>query len=205
MASQDTTTKTVKKPAPTRGSTLSRLYTGTGAFDIVGKRKVWYIAFGALVLICLLSIVLRGFNLGIDFTGGTKIQFSATGATGPISTQQVSDVYQRTIGEEPASVQTAGGTGASATIQLRSEPLDQARTIALKDALNQEFQPLGPPDGRPSAQAISDSAVSGIWGGRSPARRSSRSRCSWCWSRCSWRSTSNVRWPSRRSWRSSTT
>ncbi|GAY11691.1 protein translocase subunit SecF [Pseudonocardia sp. N23] len=154
----------MKKPAPTRGSTLSRLYTGTGAFDIVGKRKVWYIAFGALVLICLLSIVLRGFNLGIDFTGGTKIQFSATGATGPISTQQVSDVYQRTIGEEPASVQTAG-TGASATIQLRSEPLDQARTIALKDALNQEFQPLGP-DGRPSAQAISDSAVSGIWGGQ---------------------------------------
>ncbi|GEL24000.1 protein-export membrane protein SecF [Pseudonocardia sulfidoxydans NBRC 16205] len=148
----------------TRASVLTRLYTGTGAFDIVGKRKIWYITFGALVVICLLSIVLRGFNLGIDFTGGTKIQFSATGAAGPISTQQVSDVYERSIGQEPASVQTAG-SGASATIQLRSEPIDQAQTLALKDALFQAFQPLGP-DGTQSPQAISDSAVSGIWGGQ---------------------------------------
>jgi len=167
VAQQDTrptATQNPQKAAKPRGSVLSRLYTGTGAFDIVGKRKIWYIAFGTLVLVCLLSIVLRGFNLGIDFTGGTKIQFSATGAAGPISTQQVSDVYQRSIGQEPASVQTAG-TGAAATIQLRSEPLDQAQTIALKDALFQSFQPLGP-DGTPSAQAISDSAVSGIWGGQ---------------------------------------
>jgi preprotein translocase subunit SecF len=69
--------------ARTRESFLSRLYTGTGAFDVVGKRRIYYIAFGTLVLACVLSIVFRGFNLGIDFTGGTQIQFPAAGAGAP--------------------------------------------------------------------------------------------------------------------------
>ena len=30
-------------------SVFSQLYTGTGAFDIVGRRKTWYVAFGLLV------------------------------------------------------------------------------------------------------------------------------------------------------------
>ena len=30
-----------------RGGVLTRLYTGTGAFDIVGRRKLWYLVFGS--------------------------------------------------------------------------------------------------------------------------------------------------------------
>ena len=41
-------------------SFLSRLYTGTGAFDVVGRRKFYYLLTGAIVLICLLSMVFRG-------------------------------------------------------------------------------------------------------------------------------------------------
>ena len=36
---------------------LTRLYTGTGAFDIVGKRKNWYIASGVILAIAILSII----------------------------------------------------------------------------------------------------------------------------------------------------
>ncbi|MHA6794900.1 protein translocase subunit SecF [Pseudonocardia bannensis] len=145
-------------------SVFARLYTGTGAFDVVGKRKTWYVVFGSLVLICLLSIVLRGFNLGIDFTGGTRIQLPATGTTGTIGTEQVQEVYQRVIGAEPASVQSAG-TGTSESILIRSETLDPAQLVSLKQALFDAFQPIGP-DGQASPQAISDSAVSGTWGGQ---------------------------------------
>ncbi|AEA25752.1 MULTISPECIES: protein translocase subunit SecF [Pseudonocardia] len=148
----------------TRPGKFSGLYTGTGAFDIVGKRKIWYAFFGALVLVCLVSIIFRGFNLGIDFTGGTQIQFPAAGAQGQITTTQVSQVYEKSVGIPAASVQSAG-TGASETIQLRSEPLDVGQTAALKQALFQELQPLGP-DGQPSQQVISDSDVSGTWGGQ---------------------------------------
>ncbi|MDT7562311.1 MAG: preprotein translocase subunit SecF, partial [Pseudonocardiales bacterium] len=69
----------------TRGNVFSRLYTGTGAFNIVGNRKRWYLVFGSLVLICIASMVFRGFSLGIEFEGGTQIQFSTVGITGDAS------------------------------------------------------------------------------------------------------------------------
>jgi preprotein translocase subunit SecF len=149
---------------PARGSVFSRLYTGTGAFDIVGRRRSWYIGFGLLVVICLASIVFRGFNLGIDFTGGTQIQFPASTAAAPVDVESVQGVYERVIGHEPAAVQTAGA-GDSASVLIRSESLDPAQLVALKQALFDTFQPIGA-DGTPSLQAISDSAVSGSWGGQ---------------------------------------
>ena len=145
-------------------SVFSRLYTGTGAFDVVGRRKVWYAVFGALVLICVASIVFRGFNLGIDFTGGTQIQFPVAGAGAPATVEETREVYARAVGQEAAAVQTVGqGTGAS--VLIRSAPLDPTQTVALKQALFDEFRPLGR-DGAPSPAAISDNAVSGTWGGQ---------------------------------------
>ncbi|MGH3913869.1 MAG: protein translocase subunit SecF [Pseudonocardiaceae bacterium] len=144
-------------------ATLQRLYTGTGAFDIVGRRRLWYLLTGALVAVCLASIMLRGFNLGIDFEGGTRVQLPAVGANGPITTEQVKQVFSTAVGQPSASVQTVG-TGAAANILLRSDTLDVGTTFALKDALYEQLQPLGT-DGRPNAQTISDSAVSATWGG----------------------------------------
>ncbi|QJY48418.1 protein translocase subunit SecF [Pseudonocardia broussonetiae] len=143
-------------------SVFARLYTGTGAFDIVGRRRTWYLGFGVLLLVCLLSIVLRGFNLGIDFTGGTQIQFPTSGTSQEVQVEDVRAVYERAIGEEPAAVQIAG-TGAAQSVQIRSETLDAAQLVALKQALFDEFAPLGA-DGAPNPSAISDSAVSGSWG-----------------------------------------
>jgi preprotein translocase subunit SecF len=140
-----------------------RLYVGTGAVDVVGKRKRWYIFFAALVLVCVASIVFRGFNLGIDFTGGTRISMPAQGANGTISVTQVQDVFKDTLGFEDAATQTVG-TGDASTIQIRSETLNTGQVTKLKDALFTELQPLNS-SGQPSERAISDSAVSASWGG----------------------------------------
>ena len=50
-------------------------------------------------------------------------------------------------------------------MQIRSETLTNDQTAKLRDALFNEFHPVGT-DGKPSAQAISDSAVSSTWGGQ---------------------------------------
>jgi preprotein translocase subunit SecF len=42
--------------------------------DFMGKRRIAAIASGVVLLICLMSIVFRGFNFGLDFTGGTVIE-----------------------------------------------------------------------------------------------------------------------------------
>ena len=155
---------TVRRDGRARAGFLTRLYTGTGAFDVVGKRKLWYAVFGTLILVCVGSIVFRGFNLGIDFTGGTQLQFPAAGAGAPATVEDVRGVYEKAVGQEPAAVQTIG-QGAAASVLIRSEPLDPTQTVALKQALFTEFQPLGS-NGQPSPAAISDTAVSGTWGGQ---------------------------------------
>ncbi len=143
--------------------TLARLYSGTGAFDIVGRRRIWYAMSGLLVAVCLLSILFRGFNLGIDFEGGTRIQLPAQGARGPITAEQVERAFTDTVGQPPGSVQIVG-TGSVASILIRTEALDARESFVVKRALFEQLRPLGS-DGRPSEQAISDSAVSATWGG----------------------------------------
>lgn len=43
----------------------------TVKFDIIGRRKVWYVISSILIIASLFFMVTRGFNMGIDFTGGT--------------------------------------------------------------------------------------------------------------------------------------
>lgn len=139
---------------------ISRLYTGTGAFEVVGRRPLWYGISGAIVAIAIVSIVLRGFTFGIDFKGGTTVSMPRGTAT--VAT--VSDLFRNTVGTDPESVVVVGN-GAAATVQIRSETLSNDQTTKLRNALFDAFQPTGT-DGKPSKQAISDSAVSETWGGQ---------------------------------------
>ena len=145
---------------PPRHSFLSRLYTGTGAFEVIGRRRLWYGISGAIVAIAIVSIIVRGFTFGIDFKGGTTMSFPAAGGT--VQTSQVQDVFKKTLGHDPATVVTVG-SGASATVQISSETLSNDQTTQLRNALFDAFQPKGS-DGKPSKAAISDSAVSETWG-----------------------------------------
>ncbi|MEE6168266.1 MULTISPECIES: protein translocase subunit SecF [unclassified Mycolicibacterium] len=141
-----------------------RLYTGTGAFEVVGRRKFWYAISGVIVAIAIVSIVVRGFTFGIDFEGGTKVSMPSAGESGTISTQQVENVFNKTLGRNPESVVVVG-SGSSATVQIRSETLSNQDTEKLRTALFDAFHPKGS-DGKPSKQVISDSAVSETWGGQ---------------------------------------
>ncbi|WP_123029147.1 protein translocase subunit SecF [Mycolicibacterium stellerae] len=137
-----------------------RLYTGTGAFEVVGRRKLWYTISGVIVAVCIASMVLRGFTFGIDFEGGTKVSMPAAGVT----TERVEEVFSQALGKDTETVVMVGN-GPSATVQIRSEALNNDETTKLRDALFDAFQPKGL-DGQPSKQAISDSAVSETWGGQ---------------------------------------
>jgi preprotein translocase subunit SecF len=145
------------------GGMLHRLYTGTGAFDIIGKRKRWYLAIGLLFVVCVASIGFRGFNLGIDFEGGTQIQMPSVGVHGPIQADRVQTAFRDALGHPAETVQVVG-TGNSQSVQIRSETLNPSEVSKVKQSLFTELQPLGV-GGQPSVQAISDTAVSGTWGG----------------------------------------
>ena len=151
--------ETAASDAPKHGF-FTRLYTGTGAFDVIGHRKQWFFVTGLIVAIAIAAIAIRGFTFGIDFKGGTTVSMPAPGG---ITAQQVEDVYSKALGNGPEQVVMVG-SGASATVQIRSETLTNDETETLRNALFDAFQPKGS-DGKPSKQAISDSAVSSTWGG----------------------------------------
>lgn len=60
---------TVTEKTPGR---FGRLYQGLTTIDFVGRRKIWFTASLVVIVIGLGSLGIRGFNLGIDFKGGSS-------------------------------------------------------------------------------------------------------------------------------------
>lgn len=54
----------------TLGSKWSQNFLQNTHVDFLGKRKISYSVSGAVIIICLLSIGIKGFTYGVDFTGG---------------------------------------------------------------------------------------------------------------------------------------
>lgn len=129
---------------------VSRLSTGTGAFNILGPRRIYYIVSTALVVGSILLIVFRGFQYGIDFAGGTTLTFEPAGGAASVSTTQVAQTVTSATGVEVDAVQTVGSQ-----IQVTSASLDVGQVVAAKAAVNEAFSPPG---------GVSDSAVSETWG-----------------------------------------
>jgi preprotein translocase subunit SecF len=72
--------------------------------DFMGKRRVAAAASGIALVICLLSIVVRGLNFGLDFTGGTVIEL---GYKEPIEVADISKILADS-GFQAATVQYFG-------------------------------------------------------------------------------------------------
>src|SRR4051794_38602104 len=66
---------------PARRSSLAhRLYNGEAGLDVVGHSRLIYRITAVVVLVCLASMIFRGFNFGIDFEGGNSFRLPGTSA-----------------------------------------------------------------------------------------------------------------------------
>ncbi|WP_374116413.1 protein translocase subunit SecF [Hoyosella sp. YIM 151337] len=160
-----TTTSPIPEDAPRpedmpRHGFLYGLYTGTGAFNIIGRRKFFFLLTAVLVAISIAGILVRGFTFGIDFAGGTRVELPA----GQIEVTEAEEVFSEAIGISPTVTQVVG-TGATASIQIRSEALDEPQIQTVQRALFDAFQPVDE-TGTPNINAISVSGVSETWGGQ---------------------------------------
>ncbi|MEY5145648.1 MAG: hypothetical protein RL745_1019 [Actinomycetota bacterium] len=55
-------------------SLAARLYSGQVSYDFVGRRKLWYLLSGVIVLVAIFGLGTKGLNLGLDFKGGSQFQ-----------------------------------------------------------------------------------------------------------------------------------
>lgn len=61
-----------------RGKLGNDLYSGRRSFPFIAKRKVWFAVAAVAILVSAVTLVVRGLNLGIEFTGGSQFTVSQT-------------------------------------------------------------------------------------------------------------------------------
>ncbi|MFI1992779.1 protein translocase subunit SecF [Actinoplanes sp. NPDC020271] len=140
----------------------SRLYAGEANIDIVGRRKMWFTIAAALVLISIGSFLVRGFDLGIEFAGGTSFSVPAAAGTRTLTQEEVSSAVEKAVKQAApeATITTTQkvGDGNDATFTVRASALSTDEAREAKATLVQD---LGVDAGK-----ISDDQVSAAWGGQ---------------------------------------
>ena len=63
------------------GQLGGRLYRGEVSYDFVGRQRRWYAISGAILLISIVALFVRGLDFSVDFKGGAVFQFSAPSVT----------------------------------------------------------------------------------------------------------------------------
>jgi preprotein translocase subunit SecF len=99
-------------------SVWSDLYNGRTHFDFVSNWKRWFTFSGVLIVISLVALLTRGFDLSIDFTGGTIV--TVENSTGESVATYRSALT--TVGQEGAVVQITGTN--QVVVQTESLPSD---------------------------------------------------------------------------------
>lgn len=122
--------------------------------DIIGKKN-WYFLFSFLVIIPgVISLILWGLNLSIDFTGGSRLALEFPNAV----TQREEEAVRDAIEEQKIEVATMQRSGN--ILFVRTTPMDEQKNAKAiqeiqkdtgKKVEQQEFITIGPVIGRETA------------------------------------------------------
>ena len=106
------------------GQLGGKLYRGEVSFDFVGRKRTWYMISGAILVISIVALLVRGLDFSVDFKGGAVFQFSAPSASVAQVTNTVTD-----SGVTGAVVQQlSGGKWQVQTRSLTSQQTDQVES-----------------------------------------------------------------------------
>ncbi|HET8795684.1 MAG TPA: protein translocase subunit SecF [Arthrobacter sp.] len=128
----------------------NELYTGKRSYDFVGKRKLWFsITLVLIVVSIIIPVVKGGFNLGIDFRGGS--QFT------------VSNVVEEDIaaGEEAVTsvvpeAEPRVTNISNNTMRVQTDQLSDEQTLEVRDALREAYGV--------SQQEVTSTYIGPAWG-----------------------------------------
>lgn len=108
------------------------LYTGERSFGFVARRKVWFgIAIVLILASILVPIIRGGFNLGIEFTGGSEFQVANPATTEQPLASDAAAAYS----ESASRVQVLG----DGSIRVQTDPLTTEQNNQLRADLAEAY------------------------------------------------------------------
>ncbi len=135
------------------------------SFDFVGRRRLWSLISGILVLVSVASLVTRQLNLSIEFVGGSS--FVVSGISAPVSDDELEGVaVQAGATDVQAQLVEDGGRATGAIVQTAAiEPGSETETAVAEalrsaaDADNVEVSFVGPTWGARISQKMLQALV----------------------------------------------
>jgi len=114
--------------------------------NIIGK-KYWYFLFSLIIIIPgIISLLLYGLNLSVEFTGGSNLTLAFPGKVSTKETKQISTIFT----QNKIKIQTLTASGNQ--IFVKSQPVDQKQDILIAQEIKstlgnfqqQSYETIGP-------------------------------------------------------------
>lgn len=104
-----------------------KLWHRTKDIDFIGRTWLWFAISGAIIVIAIVALFVRGLNFGIDFTGGTELDVKVK----PGTTIETVRGAAASVGRGGAQIQSSGKD----TYIIRVTKLDEESLAKLTEAL----------------------------------------------------------------------
>ena len=109
-------------------------------FDIMGRSKIWFVLSLLIIIPGIFCMFTKGFNFGIDFTGGTIMDLRFDNQ---VTLTQVREVM-KSYNLDNATIQLSGEASnieASADVMIRTADLEENERKEIMDSLREQVGP----------------------------------------------------------------
>ena len=130
-----------------------RLYRGEVSIDFVSRKKLWYTISGAILLISILALGIRGLDFSVEFKGGSLFEVPAAASVNQASLVQI---VTQNGGISPTATEVKPFNGHPASWQVQTSQLSPTQALRVQTALADKFHI--------SAATISNTSVGSSWG-----------------------------------------
>jgi preprotein translocase subunit SecF len=115
------------------GQIGGRLYRGEVSINFVGRQRLWYAISGAILVISIVALLVRGLDFSVDFKGGAVFTFPTSSTTSLSQVQTAVDDG----GVSGAIVQQVHGQ--TNGWQVQTKALTGPQTVALENTLSSKL------------------------------------------------------------------
>jgi SecD/SecF fusion protein len=108
-------------------------------FDFAGRKRLWFIISAVAIIACFGALAVRGLNLGLDFTGGTRM---AVVTTQPATVEEMRTTLTKVDGELKGAVIRGEGaqTGSTyTTFQIDAKEIPAEKVQAIEQSVNVQY------------------------------------------------------------------